>query len=128
MKGTPNNLGSKADKLYELRAERLKLEKQAKELKSQESQLENELIEDLIDQTLTGARGQTATISINPTTIGTVVNWSAVEEFVFENKMFYLMQKRISNPVYLEVLEKFGGIPGIEPTVINKLSLTRSKR
>lgn len=128
MKGTPNNLGSKADKLYELRAERLKLEKQAKELKSQESQLENELIEDLIDQTLTGARGQTATISINPTTIGTVVNWSAVEEFVFENKMFYLMQKRISNPVYLEALEKFGGIPGIEPTVINKLSLTRSKR
>jgi hypothetical protein len=128
MKGTPNNLGSKADRLYELRAERIQLEKQAKELKSQETQMQAEMIEDLIDQNLTGARGQIATVSINPNTVGTVVDWSAVEDYIFDNKMFHLMQKRISNPAYLEALDKFGGIPGIEPTVINKLSLTRSKR
>lgn len=128
MKGTPNNLGFKTDRLYELRAERIKLERQAKELKSQETLLQNELIGSILEQDLTGARGKVATASINPATVGTVVDWGKVEEYVFEHHAFYLMQRRISNLVYLEALEKQGGIPGIEPTVLNKLSLTRAKK
>jgi hypothetical protein len=128
MKGTPNNLGSQADSLYELRAKRLTLEREVKELKSQETQLQKEMIDALIGQSLTGARGNLATVSINPATVGSVVDWSAVEKFVFEKKMFYLLQKRISNLAYLELLERSGGVPGIEPIVVNKLSITRSKK
>lgn len=128
MKDTPNNLGSQADSLYELRAKRLKLDREVKELKSQETQLQKEMIDALIDQSLTGARGNLATVSINPSTVGTVVDWSAVEKFIFEKKMFFLMQKRISIPAYLEALDKLGGVPGIEPIVKNKLSITRSKK
>jgi len=125
MKGTPNNLGSSADALYELRAERLKLEKQVQELKAKEKHMSEALIEECINQGLTGARGHLATISLNPATVPSVVNWEQVENYIYETKRFHLMQRRVSSAAYLEILQMGEQVPGIEPTTLTKLSLSR---
>lgn len=128
MTGTPNNLGSLADQMLELRTERIALERQAKELKSKETELQSKILEQLAEQGLTKAGGKISTVSVNSQTIPTVTDWSKVEKFVLETGRFYLLQRRISNPAYIEMLEHEGSVPGIDPTILTKLSLTRSSK
>ena len=128
MTGTPNSLGSLADELLELRTERIRLERQAKELKQKESTLQGLILQKLDENGLTAARGALATVSANSSTVGTVTDWSKVEDYVRETGRFQLFQRRLSNPAYLEVLELEGSIPGIDPTTLTKLSLTRTSK
>lgn len=126
MKGTPSKLGSGADALYELRTERLKLEKRVKELKAEEARQSEILIKALQDQNLIGARGSVGTISLQPQTVPTVEDWSKVEDFILKNDCLYLLQRRISNSAYIEFLNQMGGVPGIAPTTLTKLSLRKA--
>ena len=127
MSDTQNNLGSTVDKLYELRAKRLQLEKQAQELKTKETNLQTILIEACNKQSLLGARGNIGSISLKPTTVPTVGDWGKVEEYILDTGFFHLMQRRISSAAYIEHLGLRGQIPGIESTTLTKLSLTRAK-
>jgi len=128
MKGTSNNLGSLADKLLDLRTERLRLERQAKDLKGEESKLQANILEILAEQGLTKASGHSATVSVQAQTIGTVSDWSKFEKYVYDTKRFHLFQRRISNPAYIELLELEGSVPGVDPTTLTKLSLTRASK
>ena len=127
MKGTPN-LGSSVDALYELRAERLKLEKRVKELRTEETLRGEALIAAINSQSLTGLRGNLATVSLQPDTVPSVEDWGKVEDFILQNECLYLLQRRISNPAYIEFLTKQNGVPGIAPTILTKLSLTKAKK
>ena len=128
MKGTQNSLGSMADELLELRTNRIQLEKQAKEIKAKESALTYEMMERLGEQKLTGARGSVATVALSSQTVGSVVDWNRLEDYVRDTGHFQLFQRRISNPAFLELLGHGESVPGVDSTTLTKLSLTRSKR
>ena len=128
MKGTPNNLGETADRLLKLRTERIQLQKEVEQLKKNETALQDQLTEELIGQGLTSAGGKLATISLNPMTVPTVVNWGALEKYIASTGHFHLMQKRMSSKAYIEHLAQVGPVPGVDPTTLTKLSLTRSSK
>ena len=128
MSTTPKKLGSTVDTLFKLRARRLELDREVKELKAQESQITDLLIGQISEQELTGVKGKLATGSIHPVVVPTVEDWTEVENFVYDKRMIHLFQRRLSNPAYIELLEKADGVPGITPTTLTKFSLTKAKK
>ena len=121
MNDTPNDLGTEADRLLALRTKRIELSKEVDALKAQETELQNKIIEDLMGISLTSASGKSQTVP-------TVVDWSKLEDFIAETGYFHLFQRRVSGPAYIELLEKDGSVPGVEPTTLTKLSLARSTK
>jgi hypothetical protein len=128
MNDTPNDLGTEADRLLALRTKRIELSKEVDALKAQETELQNKIIEDLMGISLTSASGKSATVSLRSQTVPTVVDWSKLENFIAETGYFHLFQRRVSGPAYIELLEKDGSVPGVEPTTLTKLSLARSTK
>jgi len=118
-------LGELIDQRYELRATRMALAKQVDELKKQESALDDTVLEKLKEIGLEKASGRIATMGINTTTVGTVEDWDKVHEFIRKRNFFHMMERRLSQPAYRELLELEGGVPGIVPTTLTKLSLTK---
>jgi len=119
------SLGTLIDNLYSLRAERLEREKSVREMKSQESLLTDQIMEQMKEVDTTRAGGELANVSINPLTVAHVSNWEQFHAFIAKTGYFHLLQKRVSDPAYRELLEKEITVPGVEPTVLSKLSLTK---
>ena len=120
-----SSLGATIDERYKVRAERLALEKEVNKLKVREKELEGLVLEGLNTTGLTKASGALATASINPTTVATVENWDLLYEYIHEHKYFHLLHRRVSDPAYRELLVAEGAVPGVVPTTITKLSLTK---
>lgn len=118
-------LGKLIDERYELRAMRMEQDKEVKNLKAQESELDDLILAALNKSGLERASGKIATSGINKSTVGTVEDWDKVHEFIRERNFFHMMERRISQPAYRELLELEGGVPGIVPTTLTKLSLTK---
>lgn len=126
MKDTPSSLGSLIDQRFELRVKRMKAAKEVEAMKSQEKKLEDDIKEKMKEAgDLQIAGGHLANVSLNPTTVAHVVDWDKVHEFIRETGHFHLLQKRMSDPAYREMLTHDIQVPGVEPTTLTKLSLTK---
>jgi len=107
-----------------------KLQKEVKMLESQRSELEEAILEELSEANLSLARtnqtdesGKRITVSVNTEVVANVNDWAEFEEYVYENRALYLLQRRASNPSYREELAAKGDIPGTEPFTKRRLSL-----
>jgi hypothetical protein len=128
MNDTPSSLGNLIDQRFELRNTRMAKGKEVEELKRQESALEDKIREAMkaVDTNIAG--GKLANVSINPTTVATVNDWDKVFAFIKETGYFHLLHKRMSDPAYRELLIHDMPVPGVEPTVLTKLSVTKVKQ
>jgi hypothetical protein len=122
------DLGQQIDDLYALRAKRLELEKTLTELKSNEAELKAMLIEALKEGGLEGAKGQTATASLQYKVTPNVTDWEAVYAFIQSQGMFELLHKRITTTLWTALRDDGVTVPGTEPIALVDLSLTKSKR
>ena len=121
-------IGQKIDTLYNIRAQRLEIEKQVETLKSREAETKQEIIDTLKSLSLEGAKGDVATASITYKIKPNVADWNAVYSFIREKDMFALLQKRITASLWDALREDGILVPGTEEQPVVDLSLTKSKR
>lgn len=122
------SIGNMIDSLYDLRAQRLAIEKQVEELKARETAAKEEILRILKESGLEGAKGEVATASIQYKIKPNVVDWDAVFTYIRDNDMFALLQKRLTTTLWAALQEDGILVPGTEPIPIVDLSLTMSKR
>lgn len=123
----PSNLGTCIDLLYKLEQERATFEAKAKAIKSKESALEEHIIETFNKTDIDGARGKRAVASLNPQTVGSVKDWDKFYAYVKKENAWDLLQKRLSSTAYRERLNNKKAVPGVEPFVVNKLSIRKRR-
>ena len=119
------SIGNMIDQLYDLRAQRLAIEKQVEALKSREAETKQEIIDTLKSLSLEGAKGDVATASITYKIKPNVADWNAVYSFIREKDMFALLQKRITASLWDALREDGILVPGTEPMALVDLSLTK---
>lgn len=122
-----SNIGEMIDTLYEIREQRLVLERQAAELKKVETQLSNDIVSDLSEVALQAGRGNRASFSFKTEEVPNVINWPHLYKFVATTNEFGLLQKRIAVPVWKSFKEESDLIiPGTEVFQMTKVSLTKA--
>lgn len=122
------NIGMMIDGLYDLRAQRLAIEKQVADLKARETATKEEILGLLKEQDLNGAKGAVATAAITHKTVPVVTDWEQVYAFIRDQDMFALLQKRLTVTLWAALAEDGMAVPGTEPQVVTDLSLTKSTR
>lgn len=122
IKGRVLPTGSLIDKLHALREKKRALEAQVAVIEAEYSGIEEQLIAKLESDGIEKATGKSATASLSKTVECTIVDFEALEAWVYRTKNLSLFQRRVSAPVYRELLEK-GKVPGTESFNRTKLNL-----
>lgn len=125
MASIPKTLGACADKLYQLKEQRLKIEAQVTKMKEEEKTLKEHLILHLSKEKAEGVKGRLASASISRSVVATAKDWPAVYAYILKNKDFSLLQKRLHDGACRERWEDGKVIPGVEPFNVLKVSLTK---
>ena len=117
-------LANLADKYWALRAQRLALDKEAKEMKVSEDAAEALLLSEMRLRGLTAIGGQTVRISmpVTPELVPTVTDWNAVYTSILESGDFSLLEKRIGKLAVKERWEAGAQVPGVIAFPVWKLS------
>ena len=121
----PEDLGACIDKYYQLRAQRLNLEKEVKERKRTERAYMEHIVAQLRAIKMENGGGLKANASIKEVEMPTPKDWPAIWEYIKENNAFDLLQKRLSSKAVQERWDQEIVIPGIETFTKVSLSLTK---
>lgn len=108
------------DKLNGIR----KLEKSISELKTQK---EIEIIRALEFENAEGARTELGSVKLRRETVASVKDWVKFYSYIYKNKAFDLLQKRVGNAAYRARIDDGKKIPGVEPYLNISLAFTKSK-
>lgn len=117
------SLGADIDRLWAVREEKRKLEAHVKECDDQIATLQESLMERLKDQGIDKATGTKASVSISESVIADVQDWDALWADVAKRKLFHLIQRRVSDAPYRELLESGKKLAGTVPFTKRKLNL-----
>lgn len=121
----PKALAACADLLYTTRNERLKIEKQAEELKKQEVLLQEHIIATLPKSQATGVAGKLARVTIVQKIKPTVKDWDKFYAYVKKNGTFEMLQRRLSDKAIEERWENKKTVPGVEPFTVTTVSVNK---
>ena len=69
------------------------------------------------------ASGSKATVSISANTVANVEDWDSFWSYIIKNKYTHLLQRRVSDPAYRELLEQGKRVPGVQPFVKRTLNV-----
>ena len=125
-------IGSMIDELTGIRDKRRDLAKKDEELAAQYTALEKTIIERLATEGTDKASSKKATASLSQVTVANITDWDAFHQFVKKTGYFHLLQRRVSDPAFREVVElaktdkklaKLYAECGGEPFVKTKLNL-----
>jgi len=120
-------MGACADLLYDVKTQRLALDKQVQDLKAEETRITNHIIDNLSKDD-TGAAGKHHRVQVvrkkkyrvDPT------KWDRFFKWVGKNNRYDLLQKRISDDAVKATIEESKKkIPGVEPFDYVTVSLTK---
>lgn len=116
-------LGGLVDKMFQLREKKREIEAAAKDLSGQIETLESEIMEAMKAQGVDKMSGSLASVSISSTTVARVTDWDAFWAYIHKMKYGHLLQRRVSDPAYRELLESGKKVPGTEPFTNLRLNL-----
>jgi hypothetical protein len=123
----PKSMGACADLLYKYREERLQADRDASELKAREQRLIDYIVDNL-DKDSGGAVGKTHKVEVIREEKPTVKDWPLMFAYIAKNKAWDMVQRRI-NPAALQArIDDGKTIPGWEPFMVVKVSLTKRGR
>lgn len=117
------SLGALIDQMHSLREKKRELEASVKDLEGQASLIEVQIMESMAEQGLEKMSGALATVSITSTTTANVTDWDAFWAYIHKMKYGHLLQRRVSDPAYRELLESGKKVPGTEPFIKKRLNL-----
>tara|TARA_R110002167_G_scaffold42421_5_gene128746 strand:+ start:1187 stop:1570 length:384 start_codon:yes stop_codon:yes gene_type:complete len=120
-------LALKADGFKELQSKRLSLAKEVKELKEKEDLFKDELINTLkANPELKGIVGNLCKITLkDPTERPIVKDWDAFYQYIYNNKAWDLLQRRVGERAVIDRWLEGEVIPGIESIEVQNLSITK---
>ena len=121
----PKTLGACADKLYEMRQERLKAQAVVDKLHEDEKLVQEHLKIQLAANKLDGCKGKVASVSVSVATVATVSDWDAYYAWVLKKKDFSLFTRKLNDSGCRERWENKEVIPGVDPTTILKVSVQK---
>lgn len=122
VRSTPT-IGSDIDALFDLREKKRKLEAAIKDLDGQAEAIESRLLETMNSMATDKGAGSRATASVSSTTVANVEDWDLFHEYIRKNKFFHLLQRRVSDPAYRELLEAGKKVPGVQPFTRRRLNI-----
>jgi hypothetical protein len=122
-KAAASTPGADIDALFELREKKRKLEASIKDLEGQASLIEERLMESMDKDGIDKMTGRKASVSISTTTVANVEDWDAFLAFVYKNKAGHLLQRRVSDPAWREMVEIKKAVPGTQPFTKKRLNL-----
>lgn len=115
-----------ANKRDELREQKRDLEAQLKKVKEALDSNEFEIIEALDELGVNRFAVGKLSFSISESQVGNVEDWDQLYGFIRENDAFHLLQRRLSNSAYNELVDLGEAPPGVVP--FTKRGLNFSKR
>ena len=121
----PAGVGQMADEYSEVRAERLRIEKQAASVKSRETEIYNVIMSTLNESVDTGASGQTYRVQRIEKEGLAVEDWPSFWAYIQKTGAFDMLQKRLSDKAVADRVEGEGMLPGIKKSEFSTLSFTK---
>ena len=122
----PKSMGACADRLFEIKQERLAMEKVVDAMKANERALTDHII-DHLPKGDTGASGAHHKVQVRTEDIPQVEDWDKLYAYVKKNNAFDLLQRRLNPKAVMERLEDKKKVPGTKMFTAVKLSLTQVK-
>lgn len=122
---TPTTLlkGPTVDKLVGLRNKKRDLEASVKSLEGQIEELQSQLLEEMESAGVDKFSGKLGTVSISTNVVANVEDWDALYPYIAKNKLWHLLQRRVSDPAYRELLDAGKKVPGVQPFSKKRLNL-----
>lgn len=121
----PKDLGTCADMLYDLRAQRAEAQRVVDAIEAQEKQLKEHIIDTLPKSNLEGVSGHVANIRVNRKIVPTVKDWDKLYAYVHKNKAWHLLQRRVADAAVKELWEAKKKVPGVEEFQAITVSCTK---
>lgn len=115
-------IGATIDNLWALREQKKKAEEAIKEIEAKIKETEETLTERLEAEGMEKATGTKATISIGTSVVADVQDWDEFWKYIIKNKYTHLLQRRVSEPAYRELLDAGKKVPGVLPFTKKKLN------
>ena len=128
----PKTLAACADEYYTVMQERLKLQRQADELKKRETQLAEHLIQNLPKSDATGVAGKVARVTVTTKVRPEVQDWDALYAYIHTRAkkdpgVWSLLQRRVGDAAVQEIWDAGKDVPGVKPFQYPKLSYSAIK-
>lgn len=108
-------IGKKIDKVFELRGKKAALEASVSAIKEQLDTLEGELMGEMAQAGMEKAATKLGTASVSISVVASVEDWDSFLAYVYKNKAGHLLQRRISDPAWRELMELGKKVPGTVP-------------
>lgn len=123
---SPTAIGAMIDELMELRHRKRELNDQLKELDEEYKALESRIMETMDREGTRLTASSRTRVSISESTVPTVTDWEAFEQYVKENDAMYLFERRVASKPWRELQESGERVPGTEPFTRRSLSLRQT--
>ena len=117
------SLGSQIDAMWALREKKRALEASAKEIEEQILAAEADLMEAMEANGVEKMTGRHASVSVSTSIVASVTDWDELWKFILKTKNTQLLQRRVSDPAYRELLEMGKKVPGAESFNKKRLNL-----
>lgn len=122
----PETIGECADVLYNIRQQRLNIDKESKKLKDYEAKLSNHIIDELPKSNASGVSGRVANVKSVVSEVPTVQSQEELRNYVIAHERWDLVTNlRPSAPAVRDMWEAGEEIPGVEKFNQVKVSLTK---
>lgn len=116
-------LGIVVDALWAERERKREAEAAIKLIDGDIEALTLELMERMEKEGLDKISGTKASLSIGAAVTANVTDWDAFGAWIIKNKALHLLQRRVSDPAYRELLEHGKKVAGTEPFVKKRLNI-----
>ena len=115
-------LGKAIDKILALRGKKAELEAAAKDVEKQIADLDSEVMEAMHQAGLEKTATRLGTVSISTSTVAQVEDWDAFLAYIYKNKYGHLLQRRVSDPAWRELIEQGKKVPGTTGFIKKRLN------
>lgn len=120
---SPKTKGDLIQRMKAIKAERKRLSAQDSILGKEYAELELQLIAALDDDGTESTKAQGTSATINETIVADVQDWDQFYQYIKDNEAFYLLQRRVNNKPYQEILNGGDTVPGVQKFVKRSISL-----
>lgn len=115
-----------ANQRFQLREQKRELEAAVRDIEEELAENEQVLLAFAEELGLDKFSVGKLTFSVSNNVVGNVTDWDQVYAFIKEHDAFHLIQRRLANAAYKEILETGDELPGVEPFVKRSLNMRKS--
>ena len=121
------SLGAQIDSLYKLREEIREINEKLKNFEEQKRALEETIVGEMDVLQIDKSAGKLGSVTISEQEIASIEDWDTFNAFIKRNNYFFLLQRRVNNAPYRELMaeRKNKPIPGAKTIIKRSLNLRK---